>query len=199
MIPTQTKEVQCSIMDCILSEIEEAKKDSLLNCSIGTTERKISYGVSKSILDRHTEANPWLTRDMLNNYKRRKERLDRPLSTIIHGAGSNTTENLSDLTNSASEHSLTTRMEERSCSTSIPNAKKSGRPKGSTKESKRSNFRNMQMALNRAATEAQSIKEEAIRNGQCRVQKGAYKKVIEEMEKAFHLESGSIKIDTVLG
>ncbi len=113
-------------MDCILSEIEEAKKDSLLNCSIGTTERKISYGVSKSIIDRHTEANPWLTRDMLNNYKRRKERLDRPLSTIIHGAGSNTTENLSDLTNSASEHSLTTRMEERSCSTSIPNAKKSG-------------------------------------------------------------------------
>ncbi len=45
----------------------------------------------------------------------------------------------------------------------------------------------MQQALNYAATEALSIKEDAIRNGNARVQKGTYKKVVEVTEKAFDL------------
>jgi hypothetical protein len=50
-----------------------------------------------------------------------------------------------------------------------------GRTKGSTKESKRSNIQRLQPALNHAATESQSLKEDAIKNGTCHVQKGAYK------------------------
>jgi hypothetical protein len=46
--PQQAKEVQYTIMDCNLCEIEKAKGDQLMNAQIGTTERKVSYGVSKA-------------------------------------------------------------------------------------------------------------------------------------------------------
>ncbi len=42
-IPQQAKEVHCAIMDCILSEMEKTKEDRLLNCEIGTTERKVNF------------------------------------------------------------------------------------------------------------------------------------------------------------
>jgi len=189
-------------MDCILRELEAAKEKQLLNGEIGTTERKLCYGLSKAILESHMKANPWLNRDVLNNYKRRKEKIDRPLNSVnITGVGDSVSD-LSDPTdvsktspneNNPNEVNSTTAdemMEE------LP--KKGGRPKGKTNEAKRSDTRKMQRALNHAALESLSVKEEAIKNGNARVQRGAYKKIIEATEKAFNLEVGSINMDTVL-
>jgi hypothetical protein len=71
-IPQQAKEIQCAIMDCILNEIE----DYLLNCEIRTIESKVNYGLAKTIIEKHKRANPWLNRDVINNYKRLKERAE---------------------------------------------------------------------------------------------------------------------------
>lgn len=201
-VPAQSKEVQHAIMDCILRELEAAKEKQLLNGEIGTTERKLCYGLSKAILESHMKANPWLNRDVFNNYKRRKEKIDRPLNSVnITGVGGSVSD-LSDPTdasktspneNNPNEVNSTTAdemMEE------LP--KKGGRPKGKTNEAKCSDTRKMQRALNHAALESLSVKEEAIKNGNARVQRGAYKKIIEVTEKAFNLEVGSINMDTVL-
>jgi hypothetical protein len=79
--PQQAKEVQYTIMDCILSEIEKAKGDELMNAQIGATERKVSY--------------PWLNWDILNNYKRRKEKAEWPVVSV---ATESKTDAISDLT-----------------------------------------------------------------------------------------------------
>ncbi len=52
--------------------------------------------------------------------------------------------------------------------------------------------------MNYAAMEAFKLKEAASKDGNPRVQKGTYKEVIEKTEKQFGLETGSIKMDTVL-
>jgi hypothetical protein len=128
-----------------------------------TTERKLSYGLSKSILEKHRQANPWLNRDVINNYKRQKERLNQPLASINI---SFKTDNLSDLTDAESENVVAvlalTAIENIDADITI---KKDGRPKGSTKESKHSDIRRLQLALNNAATESFSIKEDAFKNG----------------------------------
>ena len=175
-IPQQAKEVQCAIMDCILSEMEKTKEDRLLNCEIGTTERKVNYGIAKAIIEKHKRANPWLNRDVLNNYKRLKERAERPAVSVVIRSKN---DNISDLTDIEVDNATTTSPQE---NVTVVNEhtmdlpKKGGRPKGTTKEAKRSNTRKMQQALNHAATEALSIKEDSIRNGNARVQKGTYKK-----------------------
>jgi hypothetical protein len=63
-------------MDFILSKIEKTKEDHLLNCEIGNPERKVNYGLAKAIIKKRKRANPWLNRDVLNNYKRLKERAE---------------------------------------------------------------------------------------------------------------------------
>jgi len=93
--PQQAKEVQYAIMDCILSEIEKAKGDELMNAQIGATERKVSYGISKSVIEKHKRANPWLNWDILNNYKRRKEKAEWPVVSV---ATESKTDAISDLT-----------------------------------------------------------------------------------------------------
>ncbi len=192
-VPLQSKEVQCAIMDCILDELEKAKGEQILSCEIGTTERKLSYGLSKRILEKHRLANPWLNRDILNNYKRRKERLNRPVASINIAS---LTDNVSDLTNAESQNvAVLTAVE--NTTTDIP-IKNPGRPKGSTKESKRSDIRRLQLALNHAATESLSIKEEAYKNANSRAPKGAYKQIVNQAEKDFNLPAGSINMDTVL-
>jgi hypothetical protein len=201
-VPAQSKEVQHAIMDCILRELEAAKAKQLLNGEIGTTERKLCYGLSKAILESHMKANPWLNRVVLNNYKRRKEKMDHPLNSInITHVGDNVSD-LSDPTdvcntspneNNPNNNNSTTADER---TEQLP--KKGGRPKGKTIEAKRNDIRNMQEALNHAATECLSIKQEAIQNGNARVKRGAYKEIVEATEKAFDLEVGSINMDTVL-
>jgi hypothetical protein len=193
-VPLQSLEVQHAIMDCILAELEKAKEKQLLSGEIGTTERKLSYGLSKSILEKHRQANPWLNRDVLNNYRRRKERLNRPLASINI---SSTTDNVSDLTNAKSENVVLVPTAIENIAADIP-IKKVGRPKGSTKESKHSDIRRLQLALIHAATESFSIKQDAYKNGNSRVPKGAYKKIVEQAEKDFNLDAGSINMDTVL-
>jgi len=93
--PQQAKEVQYAIMDCILSEIEKAKGDELMNAQIGATERKVSYGISKSVIEKLKRANPWLNWDILNNYKRRKEKAEWPVVSV---ATESKTDAISDLT-----------------------------------------------------------------------------------------------------
>jgi hypothetical protein len=189
-------------MDCILRELEAAKVKQLLNGEIGTTERKLCYGLSKAILESHMKANPWLNRVVLNNYKRRKEKIDHPLNSVNITRVGGSVSDLSDPTdvsktspneNNPNNNNSTTADER---TEQLP--KKGGRPKGKTIEAKRNDIRNMQEALNHAATECLSIKQEAIQNGNARVKRGAYKEIVEATEKAFDLEVGSINMDTVL-
>ena len=73
-VPKQTKDIQRAIMDVILKEIEKVKKCCISSASSVLNEREASYGVIDTILKRHKEANPWLNRDMLNNYKQIKSK-----------------------------------------------------------------------------------------------------------------------------
>jgi hypothetical protein len=57
-------EIQHEIMDSILFELEKEKEEHLLSCDIGTTERKLSYGLSESILEKHMQANHGLNRNV---------------------------------------------------------------------------------------------------------------------------------------
>ncbi len=61
-------------MDFILKEIEKEKECHISSASGVLSEREASYGVIDTILKRHKEANPWLNRDMLNNYKQIKSK-----------------------------------------------------------------------------------------------------------------------------
>jgi hypothetical protein len=71
-VPQQTKDIQAAIMNVILNEIKVEKEKRFCNTA---TNRAASYGVMDAVLKKHKEANPWLTRDMLNNYKRRQEKI----------------------------------------------------------------------------------------------------------------------------
>jgi hypothetical protein len=67
-VPKQTKDIQRAIMDVILNEIETEKECRISEASSFITERESSYGVMDAVIKRHKEANPWLNRDVLNNY-----------------------------------------------------------------------------------------------------------------------------------
>ena len=200
--PLQAKEIQHAIMDCILAEIEKSKEERILS-SDSVSERKVSYGIAKEIIEKHKAANPWLNRDVLNNYKRLKTNSKKPATSVsIHS----NPDVISDLTNSSmvaeneNSNSSSEAENEISCNGSSINwrASKGGRPKGSTIESKRVDIRNRQQAVNYAAMEAFKLKEALSKDGNPRVQKGTYKEVIEKTEKQFGLETGSIKMETVL-
>ena len=81
-LPQQAKNVQNAIMDCILEEVEAEKNKRILNSGGATSERSISYGIMDKILKKHVGANPWLTRDLVNNYKRSREKKTLNLTTI---------------------------------------------------------------------------------------------------------------------
>jgi hypothetical protein len=53
----------------VLLFFQKAKKKQLKAAS-----RANSYGVMSKVIKRHKKANPWLNRDVLNNYKRRLSR-----------------------------------------------------------------------------------------------------------------------------
>jgi len=56
----------------ILVEIEDAIKAK--KKQLKAASRANSYGVMSKVIKRHKKANPWLNRDVLNNYKRRLSR-----------------------------------------------------------------------------------------------------------------------------
>jgi hypothetical protein len=75
----QDKFIQNAIMDAILVQIETEKDVRYLLLDAenkSCTERSASYGITNEIIKRHKRANPWLTRDRLNNYKRSKTKLN---------------------------------------------------------------------------------------------------------------------------
>jgi hypothetical protein len=59
-------------MDVILKEIEVEKRNRKKELPSNASERAINYGVVDKVIKKHKEANPWLTRDSLNNYQRLK-------------------------------------------------------------------------------------------------------------------------------
>ncbi len=60
------------------------------------SERKVSYGIAKEIIEKHKAANPWLNRDVLNNYKRLKTNAKKPATSVLIHSNPDT---VSDLTN----------------------------------------------------------------------------------------------------
>jgi hypothetical protein len=157
--PQQAKEVQYTIMDCILCEIEKAKGDQLMNAQIGTTERKVSYGISKSVIEKHKRANPWLYRDILNNYKQRKEKTERPVVSVAIGSKTDAISDLTDATINEATNACPPNVASviSEASTTEVLSKKIGKPQDVTKEAKRSDIQKMQQALNYAATESLSV------------------------------------------
>jgi hypothetical protein len=157
-------------MEAILKEIDvEVKARKRLK----TSERAKTYGVVNTILKRHKTANPWLSRDKLNNYKRsiaRKKTIDMEKKT----------DSVSSLT--ANSEGYETENEDAPAVINVDapaiinieasdvidadapaiidanNTNRGGRPKGSTNESIREHNRNKKLALNYAASEASRIK-----------------------------------------
>jgi hypothetical protein len=75
---SQSKNIEQAIMDAILIEIDEKIKLRKKQRKGGSI-RCCTYGVTSEIINRHRRANPWLNRDVLNNYKRSLSR-----KKIIH-------------------------------------------------------------------------------------------------------------------
>ena len=67
-----------------------------------------------------------------------------------------------------------------------------------TNENIRTKARNLQQALNYAAVAASKVKESCAEDGNMRVSKGTYQSIVEEAEKKFSLDEGSIKVATVV-
>jgi len=81
---SQSKNIEQAIMDAILIEIDEKIKERKKQ-NKGGSIRCCTYGVTSEIIKRHRRANPWLNRDVLNNYKRsltRKKKLSVLTSTL---------------------------------------------------------------------------------------------------------------------
>jgi hypothetical protein len=122
---------------------------------------------------RHKRANPWLSRDILNNYKHsKKEGVAAGMPSNIN-LNSSIESNISDLTDLAvpSESSKAPRYHN-----------KGGRPKGSTATNKAMSTQSKQLALNYAANKMASVKAYAIGSGN-RVPKDTYDKIIFEAEE----------------
>jgi len=188
VVNKQSKEVQNAIMDCILNEIDKVKDEHSCINSNDTASRAQSYGIAKNIIEKHKRANPWLNRDVLNNYKRRKEKNSKPSSTVTILT---VPDSVSELTNASgtSNNSDTTTTNE---------IKKGVRPKGSTMELLRTKARNQQLALNYATIEAHHAKEASREEGLSRVCKGTYESIVQEAEKKFGIEPGALQLKTIL-
>jgi hypothetical protein len=207
---SQCKNVENAIMEAILKEIDvEVKARKRLK----TSERAKTYGVVNTILKRHKTANPWLSRDKLNNYKRsiaRKKTIDMEKKT----------DSVSSLT--ANSEGYETENEDAPAVINVDapaiinieasdvidadapaiidanNTNRGGRPKGSTNESIREHNRNKKLALNYAASEASRIKTQFRIQGCERIPKGAYAEIVKRTEKKFSLEEGSLNKETLL-
>jgi hypothetical protein len=201
-IPSQERHIEYAIMDAILLEIEKKKAERCSqNDSSCQSERSVSYGIAKEVINRHKRANPWLNRDVLNNYKRSKANI----SAIPKSITRRNMDSISDLTNLVEESEAVNEQEpsitEDINEPSTKVAKKGGRPKGSTNDNKRADKLKQMEAVNYAATKAFEYKEALTKDNDLkeRVDKGAYDKIVREAEAKFSLAEGSIKKEPILG
>jgi hypothetical protein len=115
------------------------------------------------VIKKHKNANPWLDRDTLNNYKRFKEKnaeKNIPLDII-----NNRVDSVSTLSEQSTAHDTAKEDEAAESYTDKENShsinvasKKRGRPKGTTKKKILAAKRKKQMALIHAALEALELK-----------------------------------------
>jgi hypothetical protein len=133
----QGKFIQYAIMDAIPNQIETENQERVLSLDLESksyTERSVSYGLSNKIINQHKRANPWLTRDMLNNYKRSKREGNTAGMPSIINPKSSVESNTSNLTDPAAPSERSHALND---SPEAPNPhKKGGRPKGSTAANK---------------------------------------------------------------
>jgi hypothetical protein len=188
-------------MDVILNEIEAEKENRFNEASGSLSEREASCGIMNAVIKKHIEANPWLNRDTLSNYKRLKEKSE--ANKIPYVVIKNKKDSVSTLTpvtvDTPSVHrdKTTTDLPIVDVPNDNQNHKKRGRPKRTTKKELFSSKRKKQMALNYAAVEASTAKESIKKTGE-RVPKGTYDKIIKEAEQKFVVEEGSISKLTLL-
>jgi len=194
-------------MDAILVEIRDeikAKKKQLKASS-----RANSYGVMSEVIKRHKKANPWLNRDVLNNYKCMKViRIDADGSSISSLTGTDYETDKEPMVNEeAEEESIIVEDESTEETTGVEEVSdpgtgtsdveqttieenQGGRPKGTTNEKIREMKRNQKLAMNYAASKAALLKESFSYQGYDRLPKGTYKEVILEAESKFSLSGG---------
>jgi hypothetical protein len=203
-------------MDAILVEIRDeikAKKKQLKASS-----RANSYGVMSEVIKRHKKANPWLNRDVLNNYKSRKIviRIDADGSSISSLTGTDYETDKEPMVNEeAEEESIIVEDESTEETTGVEEVSdpgtgtsdveqttieenQGGRPKGTTNEKIREMKRNQKLAMNYAASKAALLMESFSNQGYDRLPKGTYKEVILEAESKFSLSGGSLNMKTLL-
>jgi hypothetical protein len=215
---SQSKNVKQAIMAAILVEIEvatKAKKKKLKNAG-----RASCYGVMSEVIKRHKAANPWLNRDVLNNYKRmiaRKKviRIDADGSSIssltdngleeeadvsaIENSGDDG--NCNDMEGDSGPSTNTSDLEvisQLADETAIIEVNRGGRPKGTTNAQIIETNRSQKVAMNYAASKAALMKEYFSNSGYDRLPKGTYKDIILETESKFSLSEGSLNIKTLL-
>jgi hypothetical protein len=214
---SQSKNVKRAIMAAILVEIEVATKAKKKLKNAG---RASCYGVMSEVIKRHKAANPWLNRDVLNNYKRmiaRKKviRIDADGSSIssLTGIGVEEEADVSAIENSGddgncndmegdsgpstntSDLEVISRLADE---TAIMEVNRGGRPKGTTNAQIIETNRSQKVAMNYAASKAALMKESFSNSGYDRLPKGTYKDIISETESKFSLSEGSLNIKTLL-
>ena len=178
-------------MDVILKEIE-SEKELRMHRAKNISDREASYGLTDAVLKKHIGANPWLNRDVLNNYKRLKSKEEGGAISVHLVITKRNTDSVSMLTSTEDENKENDSLPNEN----IPKSKR-GRPKGTTKKELFCSKRRKQMALNYAASEASTVKSSANSGGE-RVPKGTYNKIIKEAEEKFNLDEGAISKPTLL-
>ena len=71
-LPVPEKNIRNAILEAIVKEIKERKEERQESQGGGANvqkKRSISYGLTKQVLEKHKQANPWLSKDVLENYK----------------------------------------------------------------------------------------------------------------------------------
>ncbi len=178
-------------MDVILKEIE-SEKELRMHRAKNISDWEASYGLTDAVLKKHIGANPWLNRDVLNNYKRLKSKEEGGAISVHLVITKRNTDSVSMLTSTEDENKENDSLPNEN----IPKSKR-GRPKGTTKKELFCSKRRKQMALNYAASEASTVKSSANSGGE-RVPKGTYNKIIKEAEEKFNLDEGAISKPTLL-
>ena len=79
-LPVPEKNIRNASLEAIVKEIKERKEkrqESQESQGGGANvqkKRSISYGLTKQVLEKHKQANPWLSKDVLENYNDPKPR-----------------------------------------------------------------------------------------------------------------------------
>jgi hypothetical protein len=160
-----------------------------------------------TILKKHKTANPWLSRDKLNNFKRsiarkktnRMEKKADSVSTLTATSGYDETNDNAvsfededdalapifvDVDTNATALTVVD-VDANAPAPIVVDINRGGRPKGSTNESIREHIRKKKLALNFAASEASRMKSEYRSLGFECVPKGVYKEIKKRAEDRF--------------